>query len=874
MTKYDPAKIEGKWREEWEKTGLYQAIDFDKKPKYYALTEFPYPSGEGLHMGHVFSYGTPDIFARKKRMERFNVLFPIGWDAFGLPTENYAVKTGIQPVVVTKNNTDRFREQMKSLGLSFDWSREINTTDPNYYKWTQWIFTQLFKNGLAYKSETPVGWCPSCKIILANEEIVNGKCERCGTVAQQRKQSQWVLRITSYADRLDKELDLVDYPDMVKASQRNWIGRKEGAKISFKIQDTRNKTHEIMIFTTRPDTIYGATFIVLAPEHPLAIELAKTDQKIADYIKTVNREEVSLVKTGVETELKAVNPASDKEIPVWVSDYVLAEAGTGAIMGVPAHDERDYEFAGKFNLPIIRVVTGPDGSNAPINQVSEVFTGTGEMINSDDYNGLESPVAFEKIVEDLKKRGLATFSTTYHLRDWIFSRQHYWGEPIPMVYCEKCAKGGISWWDTKEGKAFKPLFNPLEPEHFDSRGVLVNLAGWFPVPESKLPVTLPEVEYYQPTDTGESPLAKIKNWVEVACPECGGPARRETDTMPNWAGSSWYYLRFSDPTAKTELADPKKLNYWQPVDVYFGGAEHNTLHLLYSRFWHKFLNDLGRVPGKEPYKARRQHGLILAEDGTKMSKSKGNVINPDQMVSKYGADAVRTFLSFVGPYDQTLPWSTAGVEGVRRFLNRVWTIYQNDQKIANSSSPELIAKLNWAIKRTGEGIDNLKQNTGVAALMEFLNLWEKTGALSREDAGKFLRLLAPFAPFLAEELWQRYVAGPVPLYPSRQCSPEELRAVGSPSKRATRIKKIKSIHLEPWPEVEEGGLEEKEATIAISINGKTRATLQISAPQAQALDEARVVAMAKSVEKIAEYLKGKSIKRTVYVPGKILNFVV
>lgn len=846
MGKYDPKQIEPKWQKEWEKKPYARSDDFDAKPKYYALTEFPYPSGEGLHTGHAFMYTIPDIFARWKRMSGYNVLFPMGWDAFGLPAENYAVKTGIQPAVITRKNTTRFKEQMQSLGLSFDWSREINTTDPDYFKWTQWIFVQLFKNGLAYKSATPVGWCPSCKIVLANEEIVNGRCERCGTAAEQRVQSQWVLRITSYADRLDKELDLVDYPGFAKISQRNWIGRKEGARIKFKIKGT---DRVIEVFTTRPDTIYGATFVVVSPDHPVVAGFFGRGKEIMNYLshKLVNPQEShdrDLEKTGIDTDYKAINPANGDEIPIWISDYVLATIGTGAIMGVPGHDKRDFEFAKKFHLPVIRVVEGPDHNNSKIDSVDEFFEEEGTVVNSDSLNGLKTNDAFEKIIETLKKRGLASKMTTYHLRDWIFSRQHYWGEPIPMIFCPACAKKNLTWWDTKEGKAFKPLFNPQVPEHFDTAESPVILAGWFPLAEKQLPLKLPEVERYQPTETGESPLANIRSWVETTCPNCGGPATRETDTMPNWAGSSWYYLRFADPDNNSALADPKKLNYWQPVDVYFGGAEHTTLHLLYSRFWHKFLNDIGMAPEKEPYAARRQHGLILAEDGSKMSKSKGNVINPDDMISRYGADALRLYLAFMGPYDQTMPWSTSGIEGVRRFLNRVWQIYHSDEKIAEKTTPGLSIQLNRTIKRTGDSIANQKQNTGVAAMMEFLNNWEEPGAtLSEEDAGKLLTILAPFAPYISEELWHE-------------------------------LGRAQSVHVQTWPEVEKSSLENEERTIVISVNGKPRSTLVFSTREIGSLTEDKLVEAARKDEKVAKYLAEKTVKKTVYVPGRILNFVV
>lgn len=788
LRNYEHSIIEDKWLKVWGKQEDYKAQDFDKRPKFYALVEFPYPSGEGLHLGHAFTNTILDIFARKKIMSGFNVLYPMGWDAFGLPTENYAIKTGMQPGIVTRKNTDHFREQMKRLGLVYDWGREINTTDPNYYKWTQWIFLKFFEKGLAYKAQAPVGWCPKDKIILANEEIIKGKCERCGTPVEHRTQKQWVLKITAYADRLADELDLVDYPKSVKLAQRNWIGRREGTLIKFPLDRFLLGTDGIEIFTTRVDTIFGATFIVIAPEHEVSKKLAEKNKKVADYVSNaLNKSErvrLKLVKdkTGVKTGLEAVNPINGKKIPVWISDFVLQEYGTGAIMGVPAHDKRDEEFAKKFNLPIRQVIKDD------------------RLINSGKYNGLKYRDAQRKIISDLDE--IAKKSVDYHLRDWIFSRQHYWGEPIPIVNCPDC--------------------------------------GLVPVPEDQLPVKLPEMDKYQPTETGESPLAKVDSWVNTICPECRGLAKRETDTMPNWAGSSWYFLRYCDPKNNSVFADYKKLKYWMPVDLYLGGAEHTTLHLLYSRFWHKFLNDLNLVPGKEPYQVRRQHGVILAEDGTKMSKSKGNIINPDDVIQKYGCDALRLYLSFMGPYEQTMPWSTSGIEGTRRFINRIWNTFNNKGKFAETSSDELVFLLNKTIDTVGDDIEKLKHNTAISKLMIFLKLWEKKDMLlSERDSRNFLVILAPFAPFLAEELWYSF------------------------------IDKDSSVHKQSWPKVDR--LIEKDVTIVVMINGKQRVILKLNGSAKKVQKE--IEKLAKDNEKIQKYLKNKKIKEVVYVPQKVVNFV-
>lgn len=785
---YNYSLTESKWLRVWEKQKSYKALDFDKKPKFYALVEFPYPSGEGLHLGHAFTNTILDILVRKKRMSGINVLYPMGWDAFGLPTENYAIKTGIQPEIATNRNTNRFKKQMMNLGLAYDWNREVNTTDPNYYRWTQWIFLRLFEKGLAYKAEAPVGWCPSCKIVLANEEVVDGKCERCGSLVEHKTQKQWILKITEYADRLADELDLVDFPDSVKLAQRNWIGRKKGSLVKFKIEDSSIDIPELEIFTTRVDTIFGATFIVIAPEHEISKKLATDNKEIAEYIsKSLNKSErdrleFAKTKTGINTNITAINPVNGKRLPIWISDFVLSSYGTGAIMAVPAHDDRDKEFAMKFGMPIQEVIKD------------------NKLINSEKYNSLTIEVAQKKITTDFKE--VINDSTSYHLRDWIFSRQHYWGEPIPVVDCSKC--------------------------------------GLVPVPESELPIKLPKVDKYQPTETGESPLAVIKDWVETSCPKCGSLAKRETDTMPNWAGSSWYFLRYCDPQNNKDFAEYKKLMYWMPVDLYLGGAEHTTLHLLYSRFWHKVLNDLGLVPSKEPYQSRRQHGMILAEDGTKMSKSKGNVINPDDMIKKYGCDALRLYLSFMGPYEQTMPWSNTGIEGTRRFVNRVWKIFNTKSKFANVTSKDLLRVLDKTIKKVGEDIEKLKHNTAVSSLMIFMNAWEKDNSyLSKEDSKKFLIILSPFAPFLAEELWYR------------------------------NINNNSSVHQQLWPKYKD--FVDNEVIISIMVDGKQKSILKIDVTIEKTKD--MIKKLAEGDNKVNKYLEDKIVKNIIYIPNKVINFV-
>jgi leucyl-tRNA synthetase len=812
MSPYDHHQIEPKWQQIWEKELKFTAEDFSTKPKYYALVEFPYPSGEGLHLGHAFTNTILDIFVRRKRMAGNNVLYPMGWDAFGLPTENYAVKTGIQPAIVTKNNTDRFRQQMNKLALSYNWDREVNTTDPKYFKWTQWIFLKFFEKGLAYKAETPVGWCPSCKIILANEEIVDGKCERCGTQAEQRMQKQWLLKITAYADVLADELDLVDYPESAKLAQRNWIGRKEGIEITYDIESSDQK---VTVFTTRPDTNFGATFIVLAPEHPLVSKITTGENKAAvnNYItETKKKTELERIaegrkKTGVFTGSFAINRLTGKKMPIWVSDFVLMNFGTGAVVGVPGHDLRDFQFAKEFGIDVIRVVVGKDKDESVIQKAEQVQEDDGIMVNSDFLNGLDIHTATQKIMDYLEEKGWGKRKVTYHLRDWVFSRQHYWGEPIPVVDCPRC--------------------------------------GLVPVPENELPLTLPAVEKYQPTETGESPLANISDWVNTKCPHCQGPAKRETDTMPNWAGSSWYYLRYIDPDNDQAFADRQKMDYWQPVDLYLGGAEHTTLHLLYSRFWHKFLNDLKLVPGREPYQRRRQHGMILAEDGTKMSKSKGNVINPDDMIEKYGCDTLRTYLAFMGPYTQTMPWSQSGIEGSRRFISRIWNIYHEPEKITAATSPNLVTLLNKTIRKVGSDLDNLKHNTAVAALMTFMNAWETAGnSLSREDAQKFILVIAPFAPHISEDIWQQF--------------------------HGQQTGTFASIHQQSWPESEM--IKDEEITIVILVNGKLRGKM-IVANDESIKDQPQIEAKAKSDSRVQEHLGKAAIKKVIYVPGQVINFV-
>ena len=799
---YNPKEIEQKWQKIWDDEKAFAASDDYSKPKYYALVEFPYPSGQGLHVGHPRPYTALDIVARKRRMEGYNVLYPMGWDAFGLPTENYAIKNHIHPKIVTKNNVHRFKEQLHSLGYSFDWDREINTTDPEYYKWTQWIFLKLFKAGLAYKAEMPINWCTSCKVGLANEEVVNGHCERCGAEVIRKVKSQWMLKITEYADKLLGGLDHVDYIERVKVSQKNWIGRSTGAEVDFQIAGKEDK---LRIYTTRPDTLFGVTYMVISPEHPY-IEKFASEIKNLDEVKVYQeqaarksdfeRSELAKEKTGVKIDgLTAVNPVNGKEIPIWVSDYVLMSYGTGAIMAVPAHDERDWEFAKKFNMPIIQVVESSEGP-VDVNEAAFVDVATGKLVNSGFLNGMEVAEAKKAIIEYLEKENIGTQKTNYKLRDWVFSRQRYWGEPIPIVHCEKC--------------------------------------GCVPVPEEELPLLLPDVESYQPTGTGESPLAAMRSWVETTCPCCGGPAERETDTMPQWAGSSWYFLRYTDPHNTEALASPEALKYWMPVDWYNGGMEHTTLHLLYSRFWHRFLYDEKVVPCPEPYQKRTSHGMILGENGEKMSKSRGNVVNPDDIVNEFGADTLRTYEMFIGAFELSAAWSNEGVKGCRRFLERVWKLQEIVTDEAGYSK-ELETRMHQTIKKVSSDFETLKYNTAIAAMMSLINDFYKAGKVTRDEFKTLLILLNPVAPHMTEELWQ------IMNYGGR-------------------------LYQTSWPTYEEAKTVESEVEIAVQVNGKVRATIKIAA------DISKEDAIAAGKAAVADKLTGQIVKE-IYVPGRLVNIV-
>ncbi|MDD6657727.1 MAG: leucine--tRNA ligase [Lachnospiraceae bacterium] len=796
---YNHKEVETKWQKVWDDEKAFKVGEDFSKPKFYALVEFPYPSGQGLHVGHPRPYTALDIVARKRRMQGYNVLYPMGWDAFGLPTENYAIKNKIHPKIVTANNVKRFKNQLHSLGYSFDWDREINTTDPNYYHWTQWIFLKLFKAGLAYKTEMPINWCTSCKVGLANEEVVNGVCERCGSQVIRKAQSQWMLKITEYADKLIDGLDSVDYIERVKVSQKNWIGRSTGAEVDFKIKNTDEK---LTIYTTRCDTLFGVTYMVVSPEHPI---LDKYKDRIKNWDDVTayreqaakksdfERSELAKDKTGVCIDgLTAINPLNDVEIPIFVSDYVLMSYGTGAIMAVPAHDERDWDFAKKFNLPIIEVVAG--GKNVQ----EEVYTdvATGKLVNSGFLNGLDVADAKEKMIEYLEANGIGHAKVNYKLRDWVFSRQRYWGEPIPIVKCEKC--------------------------------------GYVPLDESELPLLLPEVESYMPTDNGESPLAAMTDWVNTTCPCCGGPAKRETDTMPQWAGSSWYFLRYTDPTNDKELASKEALKYWMPVDWYNGGMEHTTLHLLYSRFWHRFLYDQGVVPCPEPYQKRTSHGMILGENGEKMSKSRGNVVNPDDIVRDYGADTLRTYEMFIGAFDLSASWSENGVKGCRRFLERVWKL-QDILVDGDEYSDDLMTKMHQTIKKVSNDYESLKYNTAIAALMTLLNDIAKKGAINKAEYKAFLIMLNPVAPHITEELWS--IAG----FDGR-------------------------LYQQTWPEYDEAKTVEDTVEIAVQINGKTKVVISV------AKDIAKEDAIAQGKEALGDKLSGNIIKE-IYVPGRIINIV-
>ncbi len=797
---YNHHEVETKWQKVWDDEKAFKTSDDYSKPKYYALVEFPYPSGQGLHVGHPRPYTALDIVARKRRMQGYNVLYPMGWDAFGLPTENYAIKNHIHPKIVTKNNVEHFKNQLHSLGYSFDWDREINTTDTDYYKWTQWIFLKLFKAGLAYKTEMPINWCTSCKVGLANEEVVNGVCERCGSEVVRKVKSQWMLKITEYADKLLQGLDTVDYIERVKVSQRNWIGKSTGAEVDFTLTGKEDK---LRIYTTRPDTLFGATYMVVSPEHPI---IDKYKDEIRNYDALVayreqaakksdfERTELAKDKTGVEIDgLTATNPVNGKEIPIWISDYVLMTYGTGAIMAVPAHDERDWDFAKKFDLPIIEVVAG-----SPVSVQEQVYTdvATGTLVNSDFLNGLSVADAKQKIIAFLEEKGIGHSKTNFKLRDWVFSRQRYWGEPIPIVKCEKC--------------------------------------GYVPLDESELPLELPEVESYEPTDNGESPLASMTDWVNTTCPCCGGPAKRETDTMPQWAGSSWYFLRYTDPHNTEALASKEAMNYWLPVDWYNGGMEHTTLHLLYSRFWHRFLYDQGVVPCPEPYQKRTSHGMILGSNGEKMSKSRGNVVNPDDIVREYGADTLRTYEMFIGAFDLSAAWSEDGVKGCRRFLERVWKL-QDILTDGDGYSAELETKMHQTIKKVSSDYENLKYNTAIAAMMALINEFYKKGSVTKGEYKTLLTLLNPVAPHITEELWQ--AAG----YEGR-------------------------VYQTAWPEYDEAKTEESTVEIAVQVNGKIRVTISVP----KDIDKDAAIAAAK--EALGDKLTGNIVKE-IYVPGRIVNIV-
>jgi leucyl-tRNA synthetase len=800
--KYNHKAVEEKWQKIWEDKGVFHASEDTEKEKFYALIEFPYPSGQGLHVGHPRPYTALDTVARKRRLEGYNVLYPIGWDAFGLPTENYAIKNHIHPEIVTKKNIARFKKQIQSLGISFDWSREINTTDPEYYKWTQWIFIQLYKHGLAYKKEMNVNWCTSCKCVLANEEVINGVCERCGSEVVHKVKSQWMLKITEYADRLINDLDLVNYPDRVKAQQKNWIGRSKGAEVDF----TTTTGDTLTIYTTRADTLYGATYMVISPEHPMIEKWAdkisnmdeiKKYQEAAARKSDFERTEVAKEKTGVRIDgVNAINPVNNKEIPIFISDYVLVSYGTGAIMAVPAHDTRDWEFAKKFDLPIIEVVKGG-------NVQEEAYTdcAKGIMVNSGMLDGLTVDEAKKKIIDWLTSEGKGHSKVNYKLRDWVFSRQRYWGEPIPMVYCEKC--------------------------------------GYVPIDEKDLPLRLPMVESYEPTDNGESPLAKMTDWINTTCPCCGGKAKRETDTMPQWAGSSWYYLRYMDPHNKNAIASKEALNYWSPVDWYNGGMEHTTLHLLYSRFWHKFLYDIGVVPTPEPYAKRTSHGMILGENGEKMSKSRGNVVNPDEIVDEYGADTMRLYEMFIGDFEKAAPWSKASIRGCRRFVERYWNL-QNVLIDGDKIRPELESAFNKAIKKVGEDIENIKFNTAIATLMALINDISNVKSINKEELRIFSILLNPFAPHVTEEVYEACKLGNGILAEAE------------------------------WPKYDESKCVDESVEIVVQVNGKIKTKLNIPVDA----DKDTVLELAKNDENVRKAIDGMNIIKEIVVPKKLVNLVV
>lgn len=806
MNRYNPQAIEAKWQKAWSDQQIYAAEDFSDKPKYYLLTEFPYPSGDGLHMGHAREYTLGDMIARFKRMQGFNVLYPMGYDAFGLPTENYAIKHQIAPQLATERNIANFQKQFESFGLSIDWSRKIVTSDPDYYKWTQWLFLQFYQQGLAYQDDIEINWCPKCKTGLANEEVVDGRHERCDTPVEKRKLKQWVLKITAYADKLIDNLAKLDFPAKIADQQINWIGRSYGAEIDFKVDAHEQK---ITVFSTRPDTLFGATFVVLAPEHPLVAEIVSDEQRavVIEYIASskaktdIERQDQTKAKTGVFLGAFAIHPLTGEKLPIWISDYAMLGYGTGALMAVPAHDERDFAFAQKFDLPIKPVI------EAPADYKGEIYTGDGKMINSAEFDGFAGDEARKQIILKLESLACGAEKVNYHLRDWIFSRQHYWGEPIPIIHCPKC--------------------------------------GVVPVPEQDLPVTLPEVDHYEPTDDGESPLSKIEEWVNVKCPICGADAKRETDTMPNWAGSSWYFLRYPDANNDTKFADFDKMKYWGPVDLYLGGMEHTTLHLLYSRFWHEFFYDQGLVPTPEPYASRRAQGIILAEDGTKMSKSKGNVINPTEIIdSGYGADAMRLTIAFLAPYDMTTAWRTNSVPGMYRFLNRVWNLVQ--EHLESSTTGQVPDQLiHQTVAKVSDDLANLRFNTAIAALMELTNELYKlktagvAGEAWRVALKTLLQLLAPFAPHLSEELWYQ-------------------------------LGETETIHLTAWPKVDETKLVSEKIVLAVQVNGRVRAEIAVLAD----VTEAEVTKLALAQPNVQKFTTGQTIVKTIYVPKKLVSIVV
>ena len=802
MNKYNPSEIEPKWQKKWEEAGVFHASNTSDKPKYYALIEFPYPSGQGLHVGHPRPYTALDVVSRKRRMEGYNVLYPIGWDAFGLPAENYAIKNHVHPEEITKKHLARFKQQIQSLGISFDWSREISTIDPKYYKWTQWIFLQLFKNGLAYKKEMSVNWCTSCKCVLANEEVVNGVCERCGSEVIHKVKSQWMLKITAYAQRLIDDLDLVDYPDRVKTQQKNWIGRSEGAEVDF----NTTAGDKLTVYTTRPDTLYGATYMVVSPEHPFIekwadklqnLDAVRAYQAEAAKKSDFERTEVAKDKTGVRLEgVEAINPLTGTTIPIFISDYVLVSYGTGAIMAVPAHDTRDWEFAKKFDLPIVEVVKGGDVQK-------EAFTDcdTGIMVNSGILDGMTVEEAKVRIKDYLEETGIGHRKVNYKLRDWVFARQRYWGEPIPIVHCEKC--------------------------------------GYVPIDESELPLVLPQVDSYEPTDNGESPLSKMTDWVNTTCPKCGGKAMRETDTMPQWAGSSWYFLRYMDPHNDESFASKEALNYWHQVDWYNGGMEHTTLHLLYSRFWHKFLYDIGQVPTAEPYAKRTSHGMILGENGEKMSKSRGNVVNPDDVVNEFGADTLRLYEMFIGDFEKAAPWSNAGIKGCRRFIERYWNL-QSILIDGEAIRPEMEPSFHKAIKKVSYDIENLKFNTAIASLMALMNVIAEKGSINKAELSVFTMLLNPFAPHVTEEVWSEMKLG------------EGM------------------VTEQIWPKYDESKCKDDVIEIVVQVNGKVRTRLSVAAD----IQKDDAIALAKAEDRIAAEINGKNVVKEIYVPGKLVNIVI